>query len=319
MNYQHAYHAGNFADVVKHTLLVELLERYQAKQKCFYALDAYAGRGLYSLGDTPAQKTGEHLQGVTRLLSANHDSAPFAVRRYIEHISNAKKIYDKYVYAGSPWILAQYADDSARVVRRQKRRSRTDFAPDADIFDVISEKAQSDTPKFCRAEAFEKNANEYDALYYQLYRLPIGIHHRDAFEGVLGVIPPPERRGLVFLDPPFEREYKDFSAFVDLIVKVAQKWQNSTVALWYPIKNLDAVATFYNKMRRTGLDGQWIGELCLYPTDIAVGLMGTGFYVLNPPYGFDKSAHQILSYLKSALKIDNIEPTMQAKWLAPAK
>ena len=156
-----------------------------------------------------------------------------------------------------------------------------------------------------RAESFEKIAKEYDALNYQLYQLPIGIHHRDAFEGVPAVIPPKEKRGIILLDPPFEQEHKDFSRLVDLISFCHNKWATGTYVLWYPIKNAEAVALFYKKMKRTDIKKQLICELNLYPNDVRVGLNGTGFHIINPPWQFDHYAKEILTYLAPLLTPKN--------------
>ena len=171
MNYKHAYHAGNFADVVKHILLVQLLNQLGQKNKPFYVLDAYGGRGLYSLGSEEARKTGEAKGGIQALVKADVEKAPTAVKDYMEGIKQARFTYDKKVYPGSPWWIAHHVEKN----------------PDAGV----------------RGEAFEAKASEYDALNYQLHKLPIGIHHRNAFEGIAAVIPPKEKRGLIFLDPPY--------------------------------------------------------------------------------------------------------------------
>lgn len=163
MNYKHAYHAGNFADVAKHILLVQLLNQMSTKGKPYYALDAYGGRGLYSLSSEEARKTGEAKSGVQKILDADVSEAPAAVRQYVDDIKQARQTYDKHVYPGSPWWIANHVEKN----------------PDVKV----------------RAEAFELKNSEYDALNYQLYQLPIGIQNRDAFEGILGVIPPVERRG----------------------------------------------------------------------------------------------------------------------------
>lgn len=273
MNYKHAYHAGNFADVAKHILLLQLLSHFSSKNKPFYVLDAYGGRGLYALNSTEAQKTQEATLGVKLLeKTALDNQTPKAVMRYLSDLQIAKKTYDNHVYPGSPWWIANY-----------------------------SQTHLSDTT-LMRAEAFEAIADEYDALNYQLYQLPIGIHHRDAFEGVLAVIPPKEKRGLILLDPPFEQEHKDFSRLVALLVACHKKWATGTFVLWYPLKNKEATDLFYKKMKRTGIKKQLICELNLYPNDVAVGLNGTGLFVINPPWQFDVFATQILQYLANVLK-----------------
>lgn len=148
MNYQHSYHAGNFADVVKHVLLLQLLEMMSAKPKPYYILDAYGGRGLYSLASDEAKKTGEAIHGITKLLAQDNSQAPQAVQTYLQDIGYAKKFYDKHVYPGSPWFIAHHI-----------------------------EKQQDAHPEITnRAEAFEWKASEFDALNYQLHQLPIGVY-----------------------------------------------------------------------------------------------------------------------------------------------
>lgn len=290
MNYKHAYHAGNFADVAKHILLLQLLSQFSGKAKPFYVLDAYGGRGLYSLESIEANKTHEADAGVRALERAQADSnMPKIVRQYLLDLVAARKIYDKHVYPGSPWWIANHA---------------INHSPDATL----------------RCEAFESQADEYDALNYQLYQLPIGIHHRDAFEGVPAVIPPKEKRGMVLLDPPFEQEHKDFGRLVDLLTACHKKWATGTFVLWYPIKNKEAVELFYKKMKRTGIKKQLICELNLYPNDVSVGLNGTGLFVINPPWQFDGHAKEILTYLATILKPSNapamsLDEMVVIKWL----
>ncbi len=288
MNYQHAFHAGNFADVVKHILLIQLLEQLSQKSKPFYVLDAYGGRGLYSLNSEETKKTGEASGGIQKLQMVDNTNAPPAVQTYLQDLAYAKKFYDKYVYPGSPWWIARHL---------QKH-------------DTINN----------RAEAFEFKADEYDALNYQLHQLPIGIHHRDAFEGILAVIPPAEKRGLILIDPPFEKEHKDFSNLVELLEKSYKKWATGIYALWYPLKNKEAVELFYKKMKRTGIKRQLICELNIYPNDVAVGLNGTGMLIINPPWQFDKYALSILQYLQPILQHHNSpamtkEQSLKVDWL----
>jgi len=291
MNYKHAYHAGNFADVVKHILLVQLLNQLSQKNKPFYALDAYGGRGLYSLASEESRKTGEAKGGIQALLKADDidmKKAPAAVKDYMEGIKQARFTYDNKVYPGSPWWIAHHIEKN----------------PDSGV----------------RGEAFEAKASEYDALNYQLHKLPIGIHHRDAFEGIRAVIPPAERRGLIFLDPPYEQEHKDFTRLVDLLVASYDKWPQGTYALWFPIKNIDAVELFYKKLKRTDIRRQLICELNVYPNDVAVGLNGTGMLIINPPWQFDNQAREILRFLQPALKVadaPNMTPdsATNVRWL----
>ena len=292
MNYQHSYHAGNFADVVKHVLLFQLLEMMSAKPKPYYILDAYGGRGLYSLASDEAKKTGEAIHGITKLLAQDNSQAPQAVQTYLQDIGYAKKFYDKHVYPGSPWFIAHHI-----------------------------EKQQDAHPEITnRAEAFEWKASEFDALNYQLHQLPIGVQHRNAYEGILAVLPPQEKRGLILIDPPFEQEHRDFSALVDLLVKAHKKWSTGVLALWYPIKNNDAVELFYKKMKRTEIRRQLVLELNIFPPDLPMGLNGTGMLVINPPWQFDAKAEEILQYLQPILQHPespqmSVEQRTKVQWL----
>ena len=111
MNYKHAYHAGNFADVAKHILLLQLLAQFSAKAKPFYVLDAYGGRGLYSLESTEAVKTGEADKGIRALENADLGAPPKAIAQYLLDLDTARKTYDKHVYPGSRWWIANHAQN----------------------------------------------------------------------------------------------------------------------------------------------------------------------------------------------------------------
>lgn len=291
MNYKHAYHAGNFADVVKHILLLQLLDQYSQKTKPFYVLDAYGGRGLYSLNSDETKKTQEAQRGVLALensiKTSSQKNLPKAVNHYLDKLQTARNIYDKFVYPGSPWFIAHHAQQTSTTMR---------------------------------CEAFEAVADEYDALNYQLYQLPIGIHHRNAFEGVPAVLPPAERRGIILLDPPFEQEHKDFSRLVELLSICHKKFATGTLVLWYPIKNIEAVNLFYKKMKRTEIKKQLVCELNVYPNDVAVGINGTGLLVINPPFEFDKHAVEILSFLAPILTpkdapTQSLDSQVKVQWL----
>jgi 23S rRNA (adenine2030-N6)-methyltransferase len=210
----------------------------------------------------------------------------------MEGIKQAKFTYDNKVYPGSPWWVAHHVEKTAAK------------KPDAGV----------------RAEAFEAKATEYDALNYQLHKLPIGIQHLDAFEGITAVIPPKEKRGLIFLDPPYEQEHKDFTRLIDLLVAAYNKWPQGTYALWFPIKNIEAVELFYKKLKRTEMRRQLVCELNIYPNDVAVGLNGTGLLVINPPWQFDNHAREILRFLQPVLKVEdapNLTPdsATNVRWL----
>ncbi|KAA5610433.1 23S rRNA (adenine(2030)-N(6))-methyltransferase RlmJ, partial [Pseudomonas aeruginosa] len=117
-----------------------------------------------------------------------------------------------------------------------------------------------------------------------------GLHERDAYEGLLAVIPPKEKRGLVMIDPPYELERKDFPQLVELLQSAYKKWPTGVFAVWYPIKDRAMIERFEKKMFKTGIRRQLICEICVWPDDTPVGLNGCGLLVINPPWQFSEQA-----------------------------
>ena len=177
MNYRHHFHAGNFADVMKHVLLLQLLTRLNAKDKPYRYIDTHGGAGKYDLSEAPAQKSGEYLSGIHRLVqlpSAQKKQAPEAVQQYLTLVEKLREQQGKGAYPGSPWFAL---------------------------------KGMRDIDK---ATIFEMQRDVFQQLRKNIHDRRAGLHERDAYEGLLGVIPPKEKRGLVMIDPPYEIERKDF-------------------------------------------------------------------------------------------------------------
>ena len=224
MNYRHHYHAGNFADIMKHVLLLELLERLNQKDKPYRYIDTHAGAGLYDLSLAPAQKSGEYVDGIHRLMHLSNPvirQAPAQIQRYIGLVEQLRGEMGQGLYPGSPWFALQ-----------QLRASD-------------------------RATAFELQPDVHEELTFNMRDDRLGIHARDAYEGLFGVIPPKEKRGLVMIDPPYEMERRDFPQLVELLIKAHQKWSTGVFAVWYPIKNRAMIERFEKKM----LKGMGLGFL----------------------------------------------------------
>lgn len=290
MNYRHAYHAGNFADVVKHVLLVQLLDQMMQKPKPLQYIDAYAGRGMYKLNSDEAKRTGEAKTGIKALLDdkcmaeIGTEKMPESLTKYIHMVNRAKKEFGGSAYPGSPWLSQQ----------------------------MLREGDQG--------HAFEYNEFECDYLRDIFYgQNNMGVHHRDAFEGVNAFVPPPrnapQKRGLVLIDPPYEQEHKDFTSLVKLLEESLQKWSSGVFALWYPIKDRNVVDLFEKKMKRTGIRNILITELCVLPDDTPIGLNGTGMMIINPPWQFADHADKILQYLFPILRINEHQGHATVRWL----
>ncbi len=282
MNYRHHFHAGNFADVMKHVLLLELLELLGKKDKPFRYIDTHAGAGMYDLALSPAQKSGEYLDGIHRLSQLDASvvrHAPPMIQRYLALVEELREEKSRGWYPGSPWLALKQMRD------------------------------------IDRATAFEMHPDVFTQLHHYLYDTRLGIHERDAYEGLFGVIPPKEKRGLVMIDPPYELERKDFPQIVDLLTAAHQKWPTGVYAVWYPIKDRPMIERFEKKMQKTGIRRQLICELCVWPDDTPVGLNGCGLLVINPPYQFADHADTLLQWLFPQLKMSENGGHAAVRWL----
>jgi 23S rRNA (adenine2030-N6)-methyltransferase len=282
MNYRHHFHAGNFADVMKHVLLLQLLTRLNQKDKPYRYIDTHGGAGKYDLSTSEAQKSGEFLNGIHRLVKLDDSitrNAPEGVKQYLSVVAKMRENFGKGAYPGSPW----FALEGMREIDKA-----TIFEMQRDVFQQL------------RHNIFDKRA---------------GLHERDAYEGLLAVIPPKEKRGLVMIDPPYELERKDFPQLVELIAAAHKKWSTGCFAIWYPIKDRAMIERFEKKMMKTGIRRQLVCEVCVWPDDTPVGLNGCGLLVINPPWKFSEDADEALQWLFPHLRMAENGGHAAVRWL----
>ncbi|HEY0232665.1 MAG TPA: 23S rRNA (adenine(2030)-N(6))-methyltransferase RlmJ, partial [Dokdonella sp.] len=210
MNYRHAFHAGNFADVFKHTILLELIDALEAKPGAFCYVDTHAGRGRYDLHSDEAMKTGEAAAGVQRLLAA--PALPDALRRYVAQL----RAFD----AGSDEDLRQYPGSPLLAQARMRGQDR------AILCELQAEEA-----------AALKSALRGDTR--------LAIHQRDGYAALKALLPPPQKRGLVLIDPPFEAQAAEFDTIAVALADALRRWPNAIYAIWYPIKLRETLLPFY--------------------------------------------------------------------------
>lgn len=282
MNYRHHFHAGNFADVMKHVLLLQILARLNQKDKPYRYIDTHGGAGKYDLSTSEAQKSGEFLNGIHRLVKLDDSikrNAPEGVQQYLKIVEKMREGSGKGAYPGSPW----FALEGMREIDK--------------------------------ATIFEMRRDVFQQLYYNVRDKRAGLHERDAYEGLFGVIPPKEKRGLVMIDPPYEVERKDFPQLVDLIATAYKKWPTGVFAIWYPIKDRAMIDRFEKKMIKTGIRRQLICEVCVWPDDTPVGLNGCGLLVINPPWKFSEDADEALQWLFPHLRMSENGGHAAVRWL----
>ncbi|MBU6448566.1 MAG: 23S rRNA (adenine(2030)-N(6))-methyltransferase RlmJ [Rhodospirillales bacterium] len=249
MNYRHIYHAGNFADVMKHALLLRLLAAMQRKLKPFLVLDTHAGTGRYDVTSEQAEKTGEWREGVGRIL----ETPPPALAEYVDTVKRLG------LYPGSPIFAAE-------ALRPDDRLIACELHPE-------------DAATLRRAMRSYANA---------------AIHERDGYEALSAFLPPPEKRALVLIDPPFERT-DEFSAAASTLAKAWKKFPGGVYVLWYPIKHRAPIRNFFEAMRLAGIRDVIAAEFLRRPDTDPAKLNGAGLAIINPPYGFKAEAAPILA------------------------
>jgi 23S rRNA (adenine2030-N6)-methyltransferase len=280
MNYRHAYHAGNFADVVKHIVLTRLIEYLKLKDKAFRVIDTHAGIGRYDLSSVEAQKTGEWLGGIGRLLHAPLEAPVTALLApYLDVVRSLNPDGDVLRYPGSPLI-------ARHLMRRQDRLSAIELHPK----DVAKLKSLF-------AADFQARIIELDGW------LALGAH-----------LPPKEKRGVVLIDPPFE-EAGEFDRLIDGLERACKRWPGGIYALWYPIKDRKAVIAFRKALRQSGIPKLLDIEFEIRPASSEPTLDGSGMLVVNPPFTLERELRTVLPAVHRLLAVGK-PAHWSLEWLA---
>jgi 23S rRNA (adenine2030-N6)-methyltransferase len=280
MNYRHAYHAGNFADVVKHVVLTRLLDYLKQKDKAFRVIDTHAGIGRYDLSSVEAQKTGEWQGGIGRLIHAPF-AAPVAalLAPYLETVRSLNPEGGIQKYPGSPLI-------ARHLMRKQDRLTAIELHP-KDVAKL----------KTLFAGDFQARIIELDGW------LALGAH-----------LPPKEKRGLVLIDPPFE-EAGEFERLVDGLMRAHKRWPGGIYALWYPIKDRKAIIAFRKALKQSGIPKLLDIEFEIRPASSEPSLDGSGLLVVNPPFTLEGELRALLPVLHRLLAVGR-PAHWSLEWLA---
>lgn len=280
MNYRHVYHAGNFADVVKHAVLARLVEYLKRKDKAFRVVDTHAGIGLYDLSSEEAQKTGEWHDGIGRLVDAPLPAdAAALLAPYLDAVRAVNADGGMEKYPGSPLI-------ARHLLRKQDRLS---------AIELHAEDSQSLASLF--EGDFQVRVTQLDGW------LALGAH-----------LPPKEKRGLVLVDPPFEIA-GEFDRLVEGLKKAHRRWPGGIFALWYPVKDRKAVAAFRDDLAGAGIPKIMDIEFYIRPPSTEPRLDGTGMVVVNPPFPLESELAVMLPALGKVLGED-AKARWTVEWLA---
>lgn len=276
MNYRHAFHAGNHADVFKHVVLLALLDALKRKDAPFMVLDTHAGRGRYALHDDAARRTGEADTGIARVLGMHTGSA--AIHRYQQAIRACNPDGGLRIYPGSPLLAAM--------------AMRTD--------DRLS----------CR-EVQPEEAHALAALFERDRR--VHVQAGDGYAAIKSLLPPTPRRGLVLIDPPYETQEAEYGAALAALTEGLQRWPQGMFALWFPIKQRRSLQRFLRAVAKLPAKDILLAELLVRPDDSPLRLNGSGMLLLNPPWKVDAEVAAALPEL--ARELGEAGASNRLEWL----
>ncbi|NOQ12892.1 MAG: 23S rRNA (adenine(2030)-N(6))-methyltransferase RlmJ [Methyloprofundus sp.] len=267
LSYRHSFHAGNFADVLKHSVLIHILEHLKKKQKPFCYVDTHAGAGRYSLTAEHAEKTQEYVQGIGALWQANN--LPPVIDAYVNVIKEFNSQGDLNDYPGSPLI-------ASHLLRRQDR-----------LF------------------LYELHSTDIKLLETALQKdKRVQLYHEDGFKHCIGLMPPVQRRGLVFIDPSYEVK-ADYEQVLEIILQLYKRFATGTYALWYPVVERSRINEIEKKIQASQLNNVQLFELGQLADSREHGMTASGMIVINPPWTLNKEMQQALPYLAEQLGIAN--------------
>ncbi len=268
LSYRHAFHAGNHADVLKHIVLLELLDYYNRKDKPWYYVDTHAGGGCYALDSAQADKTAEAVDGVGRLWG--RDDLPPAVANYVDAVAQFNPHGRLLFYPGSPALAMTRA-------RAQDRLRLFELHP-------------ADFESLQRTFASEQER--------------VQVRRADGFGALKSLLPPPSRRGVVLIDPPYEVK-DDYRRVVDTVRDALRRFPTGTLAVWYPMLARSEARALPERLAELGAESWLDVRLAVRkPPRDGFGMFGSGLYVINPPWVLPQRLEPALPWLAERLALD---------------
>ena len=269
MQYRHAFHAGNFADVHKHVALLALHAALARKDKGYFHLDTHSGSGLYDLRGEQARRGNEAAAGVERLHEAAATRSP-EIADYLQALARVRSSSGAHSYPGSPLL-------SASVLRPVDRGVCVEFV----------------------AQESRQLQRALDASF-----LPgasrLRVEAGDGYQRLVASMPPLERRALVLIDPPYE-DADEFGRLLAVLPEALRRLDSAVIAVWFPVKRQRDTDLWLAKVARTITQPTLAAQLWLHPRDTAAGLNGSGLLLINPPWQFDQRAAQWQEELRELL------------------
>jgi len=314
MNYRHAYHAGNFSEVFKHVLLISLISAFLRKNKPFCYLETHAGLGSYDLFSEAAQKTQEYTGGIAKVYQLHDPRMPESIVDYIEMVRswNQQKDSSQLHYLQRSPVNSRdgglSGGGSAILPLDSKQNSvlRSDYYQKGVHGDFRRELLHyyPGSPRFVRSLLRPQDRMILTELHPEDVLIlkdefhkdsQVAVHHLDGYLGLKAFLPPKEGRGLVFIDPAFEKE-DEFKRIAQQLQFATQRWSAGTFAVWYPIKDAVKVKNFYQFLKSSGIREILCCELHV-PFSASTGLFACGMIVVRPPWQWKEQVEQTLPWM----------------------
>ena len=279
MNYRHAYHAGNHADVLKHLTLSRIFALLAKKEAPFAYLDSHAGIGLYDLSADQASRTGEYLQGIARLWQAA--DVPPLCDDYLRVVRELNPDGQLRYYPGSPELARQLSREQDRL--------------------HCNEKHPEDGQLLKENMHFDRR---------------VAVHLGEGWHVPRALLPTREKRVVLLIDPPFEQA-DELERCVVALNETIGRMRQAIVAIWYPIKDSRQLKRFYNQLASSSSPKLLRVELLVHPADDASRLSGPGVVIANPPWGLEEQLRELLPWL--AQRLAQSQGSFQLDWLIEEK
>ena len=278
LSYRHAFHAGNHADVLKHFTLMQLIQHLQQKDASFHYIDTHAGAGLYSLDGGYAAKNAEYETGISKLWTRKDLPAPLA--EFVQLVKNLNPDGKLRHYPGSPWI--------ANAMLREQDRLR--------LFELHPSDNKILRDNFRRFEEKQERSRGRGTR--------VIVDQSDGFSALKALLPPPSRRALVLIDPPYEVK-TDYKSVSDTLADALKRFATGTYAIWYPVLQRQDSRQFSDRIKRLPANG-WLNVTLAVsgPSPDGFGLRSSGMLVLNPPWTLEATLKEVMPYLVSVLGQD---------------
>ncbi|MFT2111507.1 23S rRNA (adenine(2030)-N(6))-methyltransferase RlmJ [Marinomonas sp. 2405UD68-3] len=278
LSYRHIYHAGNHADILKHIIVSQICQHFTKKEAPFFYLDTHAGIGEYPLASIQAQKNKEFESGIAKLIAAK--KLPEPIEEFVNIVQSMNAQNELLTYPGSPKVVAHY--------QRQKDKMH------------LCELHPNDFPILAGHFPNKRKAN---------------VQKGDGFAAVKAMLPPPQKRGFVLMDPPYEVK-KDYQAVVSALLDGYKRFPTGTYAIWYPVLSRRQADSLINSIKSKGIRNTLLIELLIRDADADQGMNGSGMIITNPPWTLETKAKQYLPTLASILG-ENSNAAFQVRWITP--